>query len=91
MDVTDVVPTPHQAAREQIRKLKARIELLKEGRSCMDCKLEWPAYVLSFDSMSKDLIVSPSVAEYRLKQLAKLDLVCANCLRIRDHKRNTGG
>jgi hypothetical protein len=78
-------------AKEQTKKLKARIERLKEGRSCEDCKIDWPPYVMSFDLGDIDTIVTSNVIEERLEQLGTAELVCANCLRIRVHKRNTGG
>ncbi len=68
----------------------------KESRSCMDCGEFYPAYVMDFDHRDATIKVS-NVAKllgYGLKrvkeEIEKCDLVCANCHRVRTHKRIIG-
>lgn len=57
---------------------------------CMDCKKSFPYYVMDFDHRDpevKDFNVGPMVAVLSLekikKEVAKCDVVCANCHRER--------
>lgn len=66
---------------------------LKSG-PCADCKISYPPYVMQFDhrdSATKvghiaDLISNVSWAKV-LEEVAKCDLVCANCHAERTHQR----
>lgn len=61
----------------------------------MDCKREFPSYVMDFDhrdASTKRDTVSNLVAKARSlmaieAEIAKCDLVCSNCHRIRTHRR----
>jgi len=59
---------------------------------CLDCGKRYPPYVLDFDHRDgeeKFLEVSKMVGSYSIKRLeeevAKCDIVCSNCHRIRTH------
>lgn len=67
-----------------------------KNQPCMDCKNNYPPYVMDFDhrnSEDKDKEVARMVAggwskNNIMKEVKKCDLVCANCHRIRTYKRN---
>lgn len=57
---------------------------------CMDCGIKYPSYVMDFDHREDKLFdVSRGVNDYGMKKLlaeiAKCDVVCANCHRFRTH------
>lgn len=60
---------------------------------CMDCGVKYPYYVMDFDHRPdeiKEFDVSQKLflsKEKLLIEIAKCDLVCANCHRIRTHER----
>jgi len=70
---------------EQINKLKAR--------PCMDCGHKFPPVCMDFDHVKGNKVIKISTyrAHYKwktlLKEIAKCELVCANCHRIRTQKR----
>lgn len=74
-------------------RLAARVAALKE-RPCMDCGGSFPSYVMDFDHRDPTekvaniarLIVGGSWKRIQ-DEIAKCDLVCANCHRIRTHGR----
>lgn len=79
--------------RARIRKL---VQEYKEERPCHDCHNKFPHYVTEFDHArgSKRFNIGSLhtlVWSIILKELAKCDLVCANCHKIRSHKRNQFG
>jgi hypothetical protein len=71
------------------------IESFKEA-PCMDCGVSYPAYVLEFDHRpeeDKSFNVSNGVVYGRkalLREIAKCDIVCANCHKTRTHNRKDG-
>lgn len=78
----------------------ARRDWLWEQKSkpCMDCGLEWPPYVMQFDHVPdrgsklfgvEAHAVSKRTRDEVLAEIAKCDLVCANCHFIRTHDRRT--
>jgi hypothetical protein len=78
------------------QQLRATIRAAK-NRPCADCGQEYPPYVMDFDHRegeTKVCNVSALHAERRvsmkklLAEIAKCDLVCANCHRERTHQRN---
>jgi len=84
-DKTAVIAKKHrQKASEYVRQIK-------DNAQCMDCKVRYPYYVMDFDHLRdkrfslahrKDNHIS------RIKEeIAKCELVCANCHRIRTWKR----
>lgn len=73
-----------------------RLEWVKEqkdNKPCTDCDVRYPYYVMDFDHIGTDKVAGIS----RLKhisnmealavEIAKCELVCANCHRQRTHER----
>lgn len=81
----------HRRSREAIRLL---IREIKQG-PCLDCGVSYPYYVMQLDhrpGAKKMFNISDSVSRVRskemiLKEIAKCDLVCANCHAERTHSR----
>jgi len=77
----------------QSKENREYILFLKEKSVCTDCRRKWPSYVLDFDHVSegKTEIVSrmarSSNLEAVIKEIAKCELVCANCHRYRTQVR----
>jgi hypothetical protein len=64
----------------------------KTNKPCMDCGVIYPPYVLDFDHLGDKLFNLSSQTHYTSleriqKEIAKCDLVCSNCHRIRTHNR----
>lgn len=80
------------AVLQQKRDAIAFVGGLKRGRPCSDCGVSYPPYVMDFDHRdpSTKLFgigegqVTKSFDELKA-ELAKCDLVCANCHRERTH------
>lgn len=84
-----------QAARNKRFKQKqtAFVDALK-GKPCADCGGVFPPYVMDFDHLDATTkLFSVSNMRYRggrkrlLEEIAKCDLVCANCHRVRTYLR----
>ena len=82
-----------QLSNLRLESLKAEIRKIKEA-PCTDCGQRYPPYVMDFDHVedNKDFGVSYAVGsglsrETILAEIAKCELVCANCHRVRTHKR----
>ena len=74
-------------------RLRARLQALKSV-PCQDCRRSYPPYVMDFDhreAASKRYEMTGLVYRGSLKlameEVAKCDVVCANCHRIRTHAR----
>lgn len=87
----------NQAKREHRLLLQERACAVKD-RPCMDCGLEWPSYVMEFDHVRGEKIaaVARLVAdrcsfEMLDAEIAKCDVVCSNCHRIRTHLQKQCG
>jgi len=80
----------------QREKLKAFIREAKSKPSC-DCRVLYPFYVMEFDHREgKEFNIGGSYSfmgmEAILREIAKCDVVCANCHRERSYQRRlTGG
>ena len=79
----------------EIRKSNTSfVREIKESTPCADCNIKYPYYVMDFDHLrDKERNVSrmshDSGSLDRIKaEIAKCELVCANCHRIRTYKRN---
>jgi hypothetical protein len=81
-------------ARRQSREVREFVDQLKKNKLCVDCGISYPTYVMDFDhregtskveSVSR-LATMASKARI-LEEVAKCDLVCSNCHRIRTHDR----
>lgn len=79
--------------RERPESTKDWIRRLKEASPCLDCGEMYPYYVMQFDHRpgeGKSFNVSDAKGYSRLSienEIAKCDLVCANCHSIRTHGR----
>ena len=78
------------------RKKEYLREIMREHKSkpCADCGSEFPFYVMDFDHRDADekcLSVSKMAQQMSVRRLldeiAKCDVVCANCHRIRTYER----
>lgn len=63
-----------------------------KARPCADCQVEYPSYVMDFDHLGdKEFNISNAINFHSLekikKEIAKCEVVCANCHRIRTHDR----
>lgn len=93
-------PKRNEAALEAVKKhqMKLRLEInaYKTDSSCVDCGLYWPSYVMQFDHIGDDKLFTigsayTSVSRQRLwAEIAKCELVCANCHAVRTHRRLHG-
>lgn len=80
--------TKNQKEREAIRALTRQ----HRDRPCMDCGVSYPSFVMDFDHRDPDkkeftiaLMVNCGNIEKVKKEIAKCDVVCSNCHRIRTH------
>ena len=62
-----------------------------KGRPCTDCGGSFPYYVMDFDHLGDKVALISRMTTYGpeqvLAEVAKCDLVCANCHRIRTFGR----
>lgn len=72
------------------------IVLKAKSKPCMDCNRSFPSYVMDFDhrdpsqKVAKVSVLARRMNPQRLlEEIAKCDLVCANCHRIRTFARRT--
>jgi hypothetical protein len=77
--------------RTTVERLIETKKVAKE-RPCADCGVQYPHYVMDFDHREdKKFTISKMagrVSQQRLKEeIAKCDVVCANCHRERTHQR----
>ena len=77
-------------------RIRARI-IEAKNRPCMDCGILYPWYVMDFDhvrGVKKILLSVAAACHLSVKKLedeiAKCDVVCANCHRIRTFQRAGG-
>lgn len=84
--------------KKQVLKIKERTQLLAKlkDKPCADCGNKFPFYSMDFDHVrgKKEFAVS-SAGNLKwsriLKEIAKCDVVCANCHRARTYKRDQFG
>lgn len=90
-----IAKTRHQINRTWRTKWRAFMDEMKKG-PCQDCRQEFPPICMDFDHIPergpKLFAISHAVLSYRQAEkikieIAKCDLVCANCHRIRTWKR----
>ena len=81
-----------QRKSEKKARLRALVQQAKQ-RPCADCGVEYPYYVMDFDHVEgeKAMIVSDLVnfgsTTRLLAELAKCEVVCSNCHRVRSWNR----
>ena len=84
--------------REQKRSLKQkRAKFLADLKNvpCKDCGCSYPSYVMDFDHKeNKQFTIAKAKHDVSLPtllvEIAKCDVICANCHRIRTHSRGVG-
>ena len=71
------------------KEARKKIQKIKESNPCMDCGQKYPYYVMDYDHREGEE-KEFTVAHYTgkawqrvLNEIAKCDLVCSNCHRIR--------
>lgn len=74
------------------KKRYALVVEYKESNPCADCGRFFPAHVMDLDHVRgvkfRSVSKMGTYSETRLlEELAKCDLVCANCHRVRTHAR----
>jgi hypothetical protein len=73
--------------------LSKYIQELKSKTLCMDCKINYPYYVMDFDHVRgkkhKNVMeLIPTLSKKKIdEEIAKCEIVCSNCHRIRTHQR----
>lgn len=73
--------------------LKELVRKLKSENPCTDCGKSYPYYVMDFDHIGTDKTaevnkyVARGMRKKCLKEIAKCQLVCSNCHRIRTYTR----
>lgn len=79
--------------KEKIARMAAHLRETK-NRPCMDCDGRFPSYVMTFDHRPGEVKLYkptqlPRIGSWRIlkEELAKCDVVCANCHQIRTHER----
>lgn len=89
-----------RAKRDYIAKLKRLVIDAKESRPCADCSRSYPFYVMQFDHVRGlkkfeiNEIMRGKVRGGRralLDEMAKCDIVCANCHAARTYRRHVDG
>ena len=85
----------HRARRKQRRDY---IVSKKTDKPCADCSMKYPWYVMDFDHVRGKKKFNLSIASNKMwsieainAEIAKCDLVCSNCHRIRTFTRNSIG
>ena len=75
-------------------KVRAFLCALKESAPCGDCGRHFPHYVMDFDHVRGEKkftiagVVGRTISLARtMGEIAKCELVCANCHRVRTHAR----
>lgn len=78
---------------KQIETNVAYVSDLKESTPCTDCKQKYPYYVMEFDHLGDKRDNISRMARHGLSldtiksEIAKCEIVCANCHRFRTHLR----
>jgi len=84
-----------QKVYESERKLRSKVDALKTMNPCKDCGNKFPAECMDYDHTDPTmkssgisiLVDRNTVWRTILDEIAKCDLVCANCHRIRTKQR----
>ena len=75
-----------------LKKRKAKLDSLKQA-PCMDCGVEFPPECMDFDHIKGEKLFNIANARYLawgsvLAEIAKCELVCSKCHRLRTVERN---
>lgn len=83
--------------KDQRIRLRAEINEYKENNPCVDCGQKYAGCVMDFDHVENNklggvsTLISTSGRNKVWEEIAKCELVCANCHRLRTHKRRCTG
>lgn len=78
------------------QKILNTVRMIKETNPCGDCKIFYPYYMIQFDHVRGQKVdkinrmVYTSSYEKVMEEIAKCDIVCANCHHERTYKRQEG-
>lgn len=78
---------------KQKASLSRYIQNIKSSHPCLDCKISYPYYVMDFDHVRgqkhKNVMeLIPTLSKKKIdEEIAKCEIVCSNCHRIRTHIR----
>ena len=75
------------------RSIKQFAQQIKESSACADCGISYPYYVMDFDHLAdKEREINFLASTGRIgalkREIEKCEIVCANCHRIRTHRRS---
>ncbi len=90
----DLVKARAAAYRDQVREeIRQYLIRIREESPCVDCRQYFPYYVMDFDHL-RDKVFNLNDAKRRLpslavlkQEIAKCEVVCANCHRERTYRR----
>lgn len=90
-----LTPSQLRSARKYRRKIRALVNTIKEENPCVDCGNSYPFYIMDFhhrDPSTKSFTIgdTPRGKNLVLDEIAKCDVLCANCHRERDHREASG-
>ena len=82
--------------KRNLRSYGKRRKIVVEAKQhpCADCGVQYPYYVMDFDHRENEIKSFPlnrvnnATVKVILAEMAKCDLVCANCHRERTHQRS---
>jgi hypothetical protein len=76
------------------KELSLFLKDYKSNNPCMDCKIQYPYYVMDFDHRPGEIKIAcvGRIEKFKTidkltQEITKCDLVCSNCHRIRTHDR----
>ena len=81
-----------QKAQKRRKDLRKWLNEQKQASPCSDCRARYPYYVMDFDHIGEkkweiNKLINTGNAKRLKEELKDCELVCANCHRIRTHKR----
>ena len=85
--------TEKTSVAKQKAALANYIRQLKEKSPCMDCGKFYPYYVMDFDHVrgrkqANVMELIPTLSKKKIdEEIAKCEIVCSNCHRVRTHLR----
>lgn len=83
----------HQRSQKRRTEMRAVLARIKQESGCVDCKVQYPYYMLEFDHIEDnkesgiaEMVAFASINDI-LDEVSKCEVVCANCHKIRTHSR----
>lgn len=82
-----------ERTKQSRRETSARVNAIKEASPCKDCGFKYPYYVMQFDHIEDNKVESVHHLVRKRTwaaveaEIAKCELVCANCHAERTHSR----